>query len=47
MSSPKDESGVFMEVWNSNLEEAFDRMIHLVEDYPYIAMVTNHRNQPF
>jgi CCR4-NOT transcription complex subunit 7/8 len=29
-----------MEVWNSNLEDAFDRMIHLVEEYPYIAMDT-------
>jgi hypothetical protein len=48
MSSPKDESGsVFMEVWNSNLEDAFDRMIHLVEEYPYIAMVTHLGSQPF
>ena len=41
MSSAKDESdnGVFLEVWRSNVEDAFDCIIKLVEDYPYIAMV--------
>lgn len=29
-----------VDVWQDNLDEAFQRIIHIVEQYPYVAMVS-------
>ena len=31
----------FVEVWAKNMDEQFDRIRHLVQKYPYVAMVNN------
>ena len=30
----------FMEVWDRNLDEAFAKIRQLVQEYPYVAMVS-------
>lgn len=37
---PKSDSIHIREVWNDNLEEEFNLIREIVDDYPYIAMDT-------
>ena len=37
--SSREES--FVEVWAKNMDEQFDRIRHMVQKYPYVAMVSN------
>ena len=30
----------FMEIWAHNLDEGFDKIRHIVQKYPYVAMVS-------
>ena len=38
-SSGGSEPDNFMEIWGHNLDEGFDKIRRIVQNYPYVAMV--------
>ena len=48
-ASPSDDNSEsqFVEVWQSNLDEAFERIIEIVDDYGYVAMVKPDSSRAF
>lgn len=41
-----DSNTQFVEVWAKNLEDEFARMRHIVQNYPYVSMVSGNSLPP-